>query len=233
MKRLRPFSKFVALFAMLLWCGCLSGAQQIQRAPASPRPAKAPVTNTKTNATRPSAGMQTPRKHAAAPVVKRPIRPVERPMRGKTAETRVEPRRPLPAAVQVAPQAQPVVAPLPPPPPVAVEEAMHSRDPFAPLVKASEPDAGHTNLPPGIAGLQVATMRLEGMVRTSDGVMAVVANPEDHVYFLHTGDHIFDGVVEKIDIGQITFQQESKDAFGRVVQREVTKRLYPIAGDEQ
>jgi hypothetical protein len=39
--------------------------------------------------------------------------------------------------------------------------------------------------------------------------------------------------VEKIGIDEITFKQESKDAFGRTVDRDVAKRLYPIAGDEQ
>jgi Tfp pilus assembly protein PilP len=231
MKRLQPFSKFAAVFALLLWCASLSGAQQVRRTQAKPQASKAPAA--KTNATKPSAGMQAIPKHAAKPMAKEHVRPEAKGARSKSAETRVRPARPLPATVEAAPQTPSVVAPLPPPPPVAVEEAMHTRDPFAPLVRASEPDAGHANLPPGIAGLQVATMRLEGMVKTSDGIMAVVANPDDHVYFLHSGDHIFDGVVEKIELAQITFQQESKDAFGRVVQREVTKRLYPIAGDEQ
>jgi Tfp pilus assembly protein PilP len=231
MKHVQPFSRLIAFFALLLWCGSLSGAQQIQRIPANPRLSKPPAA--KTNTTKPSAGMQASPKHTAKPVAKRQVRPDAKGAHEKAAETRVPHTRPLPAQVEVAPQTPSVVAPLPPPPPVAVEEAMHARDPFAPLVRASEPDAGHANLPPGIAGLQVATMRLEGMVKTSDGVLAVVANPEDHVYFLHTGDHIFDGVVEKIELAQITFQQESKDAFGRVVQRDVTKRLNPIAGDEQ
>ena len=71
------------------------------------------------------------------------------------------------------------------------------------------------------------------MVKTSDGMVAVVANPQDSVYFLHDGDHIFDGVVEKIGIDDVTFRQESKDAFGRTIDRDVSKRLYPIAGDEQ
>lgn len=118
--------------------------------------------------------------------------------------------------------------------PVKVNEAppAHLRDPFAALVRTGD-SGGHLNLPPGIAGLQVATLRLQGLVRGPEGMIAVVANPQDRVYFLHDGDHIFDGIVEKIDMDKITFQQENKDAFGRPVQREVVKRLYPIAGEEQ
>jgi hypothetical protein len=108
----------------------------------------------------------------------------------------------------------------------------HERDPFAPLIQTGE-TGGRLNLPPGIAGLQVSTLQLEGMVKTAEGMVAVVSNPQDRVYFLHDGDHLYDGVVEKIGLDDIVFRQESKDAFGRTVEREVSKRLYPIAGDEQ
>ena len=117
--------------------------------------------------------------------------------------------------------------------PAELPELTHGRDPFAALIHASDSNAGHSNLPPGIAGLQVSTIQLQGMVKTSGGMVAVVANPQDRVYFLHDGDHIYDGVVEKIGLDEITFLQQSKDAFGRTVDRDVSKRLYPIAGDEQ
>lgn len=117
--------------------------------------------------------------------------------------------------------------------PAELPELTHGRDPFAALIRPTDPNAGHGNLPPGIAGLQVSTVQLQGMVKTSGGMVAVVANPQDRVYFLHDGDHIYDGVVEKIGLDEITFLQQSKDAFGRTVDRDVSKRLYPIAGDEQ
>ena len=115
----------------------------------------------------------------------------------------------------------------------ALPESGHGRDPFEALIRATDPNAGHANLPPGIAGLQVATLRLEGMVKGPEGMVAVVSNPQDSVYFLHDGDHIYDGVVEKIGIDDVIFRQQSKDAFGRTIDRDVSKRLYPIAGDEQ
>jgi len=110
--------------------------------------------------------------------------------------------------------------------------ASHERDPFAPLIRTGD-TGGHLNLPPGIAGLQISTLHLEGMVKTAEGMVAVVSNPQGSVYFIHDGDHLYDGVVEKIGLNEITFQQESKDAFGRPMEREVSKRLYPMAGDEQ
>ncbi len=116
--------------------------------------------------------------------------------------------------------------------PASKPAASRERDPFAPLIQTGEA-GGRLNLPPGIAGLQVSTLQLEGMVKTAEGMVAVVSNPQDRVYFLHDGDHLYDGVVEKIGLDDIVFRQESKDAFGRAVEREVSKRLYPIAGDEQ
>lgn len=117
--------------------------------------------------------------------------------------------------------------------PVAKPPVTHTRDPFAPLIRPAGTGEGHLNLPPGIPGLQVGTLQLQGMVKTAEGMVAVVSNPQGGVYFLHDGDHLYDGIVEKIGLNEITFQQESKDAFGRTVGREVTKRLYPIAGEEQ
>src|SRR5579875_162606 len=117
--------------------------------------------------------------------------------------------------------------------PAALPELTHGRDPFAALIRQSDPGASRLNLPPGIAGLQVATVQLQGMVKTDHGMVAVVANPQDRVYFLHDGDHVYDGVVERIGLNTITFRQQTTDAFGRVIDRNVTKRLYPIAGDEQ
>lgn len=116
--------------------------------------------------------------------------------------------------------------------PAARHEAVHERDPFAPLIRTGQP-GGHLNLPPGIAGLQISTLQLEGMVEGAKGTVAVVSNPEDHVYFLHDGDQLYDGVVGKIGLNEVTFRQESKDAFGRTVETDVTKRLYPIAGEQQ
>ena len=47
------------------------------------------------------------------------------------------------------------------------------RDPFESLVNKDKGGAGK-NLPPGKAGLQVSTLRLDGIVRSSNGMIAVV-----------------------------------------------------------
>jgi hypothetical protein len=105
------------------------------------------------------------------------------------------------------------------------------RDPFIPLVndkKTSGPP-----LPPGKAGLVIATVRVDGTVKAGSGMLAVVTNPDQRTYFIREGDRLYDGDVEKIGLDGVTFKENSKDAFGKPVERLVTKRIYPSAGEQQ
>jgi outer membrane biosynthesis protein TonB len=108
------------------------------------------------------------------------------------------------------------------------------RDPFIGLVGKQPGGAGGPSikLPPGKGGLQVSTIMLQGIVSGPNGMIAVVANPQKSVYFLRVGDELFDGRVEKIEIGSVTFHEVGKDAFGKPVEREVTRKLNPSSGDQ-
>ena len=113
------------------------------------------------------------------------------------------------------------------------EPAVGKRDPFNPLISEKKDNAA-AHLPPGKAGLVVSTVRVDGTVRSGDGMMiAVLSNPEEHVYFAREGDHLYDGDVEKISLDGVTFRESSKDAFGKPVERVVTKRIYASAGAQQ
>ncbi len=106
------------------------------------------------------------------------------------------------------------------------------RDPFESLVNRNK-DTGAKNLPPGKAGLQVSTLRLDGIVRSSNGMIAVVSNPQARTYFLREGDQLYDGRVEKIAMDGVSFHELGKDAFGKPVERQVNKRIYASAGEQQ
>jgi Tfp pilus assembly protein PilP len=88
-------------------------------------------------------------------------------------------------------------------------------------------------LPPGKAGLQVSTLRLDGIVRAPSGMIAVVTNPQARTYFLREGDQLYDGRVEKIAMDGVSFHEIGKDAFGKPVERQVNKRIYSSAGEQQ
>ena len=106
------------------------------------------------------------------------------------------------------------------------------RDPFVPLV-SDKKDTGAAHLPPGKAGIVIASVRVDGTVKSGNGMIAVVSNPDQRVYFIREGDQLYDGDVEKISLDGVTFKENSKDAFGHPVERIVTKRIYASAGEQQ
>lgn len=108
------------------------------------------------------------------------------------------------------------------------------RDPFSDLIaKGREGNVVPANLPPGKAGLLVGMLRVQGVVSSPNAVIAIVSNPQERVYFLREGDKLYDGMVGKITLEAISFQEFGKDAFGRTVERVVTKRIYPSPGEQQ
>ena len=138
---------------------------------------------------------------------------------------------PAPAAHVVkarVPAAKPAATPV-----AAERESVSKRDPFAPLINQRKDAGGGLHLPPGKAGLVISTVRVDGAVHSPSGMIAVVSNPENSVYFVHEGDRLYDGDVEKIGLDGVTFRENSKDAFGKPVERMVTKRIYASAGEQQ
>lgn len=140
------------------------------------------------------------------------------------------------AATTKAPAKKAEAKPAKPPVEKPAEEKVSfvKRDPFDTLLnKARAGGDAPANLPPGKAGLIVSTLRIDGIVRSPNSMIAIVSNPQQRVYFLHEGDKLYDGSVQKIMLDAVTFQEFGKDAFGKPLEREVTKRLYPSPGEQQ
>jgi Tfp pilus assembly protein PilP len=191
-----------------------AGAAPAQQKPAAQNaakpPAAAPQKNAQTQMAKPAA------KQAAKPTAKTPA---------------VKP----PAAKPVKKPATPTRTASDKKPGDATEPAkIARRDPFESLVSRQQSAANAAkNLPPGKAGLQVSTLRVDGIVKATNGMIAVVTNPQSRTYFLREGDRLYDGAVEKISMDGVTFHEEGKDAFGKPVERQVNKRIYSIAGEQQ
>jgi hypothetical protein len=116
----------------------------------------------------------------------------------------------------------------------AAEKPVVRRDPFDTLLTRARPsNSPPENLPPGKAGLIVETLRINGIVHSANGMIAVVSNSQQRVYFLREGDKLYDGSVEKIELEGISFKEIGKDAFGKPLERVVTKRLYPTPGEQK
>jgi Tfp pilus assembly protein PilP len=170
----------------------------------------------------------------AAPVTNKPATSASKPAKPKTAaakpSTPATKAAPKQAAKRSAPRAAKPAANTTPAADKEIKVA--KRDPFESLV-GREHAGPRTDLPQGKAGLQVGTLRLDGIVRAPNGMIAVVSNPQSRTYFLREGDQLYDGRVEKIAMDGVSFHEVGKDAFGKPVERQVNKRIYASAGEQQ
>ena len=153
---------------------------------------------------------------------------------GKGQQAKAPAKAKAPAADKGATEAASGNSAKPPAEKPAEEKPTVRRDPFDTLLtKARASNAPPENLPPGKAGLIVDTLRIDGIVHSPNGMIAVVSNSQQRVYFLREGDKLYDGSVEKIALDAISFHEIGKDAFGKPLERVVTKRLYPSPGEQQ
>lgn len=173
-------------------------------------------------------------KMASAPAAAKPaaMKPVKSPMAPKSVAAKTAPKVTPKVDAKVDPKVGMTASPDQTPSTSPVDTGGIKRDPFVALVNDRKEGGGPT-LPAGIPGLVVATVRVDGTVRSGSELIAVVSNPERHVFFVRQGDQLYDGSVEKIDLDGVTFHEDSKDAFGKPVVRDVTKRIYASAGEQQ
>jgi hypothetical protein len=105
------------------------------------------------------------------------------------------------------------------------------RDPFKlpgpPVQGPGGSDQPLGPLPPGTRGLVIGQIRVEGIVRldTTSTMIAVVDNASNRAYFLRENDAVYNGVVTKITPDAVMFRENALDRSGKVVIREVVKRL--------
>ena len=197
--------------------------QLTKQAPDGSQPQSAPQTPAPSPAKPPAAAKAPSKPPAKAPAAKAPAKaPAEASTKGpaaakdKTKAASANPAKP-PAAK-----------------PAAEKPAVARRDPFDTLLTKARPgNAAPENLPPGKAGLIVETLRIDGIVHSPNAMIAIVSNPQQRVYFLREGDKLYDGSVDKISLDAISFHEVGKDAFGKPLERVVTKRLYPSPGELQ
>ena len=205
-------------------------AQQTAKPPAATKPAPA-------SAAKPSPTSQAGKPAAAAAT--KPASPAGKPSAQPAAKPDTKSARKAPAKAATKSPSKPRAkkpgkpATPRPPAPVVSEVRQARRDPFESLIGRGQGKGVAPNLPPGIHGLQVSTLRLDGVVKAPNGMIAVVSNPQSRTYFLREGDHLYDGSVEKISMDGVSFHEEGKDAFGKPVERQVNKRIYASPGEQQ
>jgi hypothetical protein len=204
-------------------------ADQLNKPPAASQPAPAPAAaKSPAPAQQSKVPEKAPAKAPAAQQGKAPAKP-NPPEKTATAPAKAPVPEKSPAATADEKPAKPPVEK-----PAEPKISGVRRDPFDPLLnKPSQGTGIPQNLPPGKAGLVVGTLRVDGIVGGAHGMIAIVSNPQQRVYFLREGDKLYDGSVQHITLEAVSFQEVGKDAFGKPLERQVTKRLYPSPGEQQ
>jgi Tfp pilus assembly protein PilP len=131
---------------------------------------------------------------------------------------------------QGTPPAQPAKPPAAPAaqepaPPTASYNREGRRDPFISLVgRAGDPTAAGVR-PPGLPGILIQEVSLKGIVRQSNGFVAMVQGPDKKTYMARPGQRLLDGTVKSITQDTVVFSQDVNDPLSLVKQREVRKTL--------
>ena len=98
------------------------------------------------------------------------------------------------------------------------------RDPFQSLVGPA-PRIQPGQRPPGVPGFLIDEMRLQGIVRTKQGLVAMINGPDNKGYLIRMGDKVLDGEVIRITPSSVVFRQEVNDPTRIERYREVVKDL--------
>jgi Tfp pilus assembly protein PilP len=96
------------------------------------------------------------------------------------------------------------------------------RDPFLSPVVSHTGGAGCNT---GKKCLEVGQINLRGIVKSDNGMIAVVTNAMNKAYFLRENDPVFNGFVLKITGDSITFKEMFQDKLGKPFTRDVTKTI--------
>jgi hypothetical protein len=79
--------------------------------------------------------------------------------------------------------------------------------------------------PPGIAGMYIAQVKLQGISSREGSQLAVFRGSDNRAYFLQEGDKLFDGFVKTIGVDSVLLVREAKLRSGKTISQEITKRL--------
>lgn len=215
-----------------IWTVVVAGAVSLGAA-GLPAQAKQPAPS-KT----PPAKKTTPAAQAPAPASKAPAKTMTAPAKTAPARSTSGQAAKTPAKTPAPSKAPAAAAPSGAVPAASTGESDlkpgNRRDPFESLLAGRQREGQTVEVTcraPGKGGIVIDTMRLEGVVRSAQTVIAVVKTPQQRVYFLRDGDRLCDGRVDKISMDGMTLRQQSRDAFGKPIERPVSKRLFPSAGE--
>ena len=98
------------------------------------------------------------------------------------------------------------------------------RDPFRSLLIRAE-NRGGRQRPPGIAGISIDDLILQGIWKTKAGYVAQIRGTDNKSYLIRSGDLLYDGEVTRIGPNEVSFRQNLNDPQSVKPFRDVTKQL--------
>jgi type IV pilus assembly protein PilP len=98
------------------------------------------------------------------------------------------------------------------------------RDPFRSLL-IREQGRGGNQRPPGIAGITIDDINLQGIWKTKSGYVAQIRATDNKSYLLRAGDQLYDGEVTRVGPNEVAFRQNLNDPQSVKPFRDVTKQL--------
>ena len=99
------------------------------------------------------------------------------------------------------------------------------RDPFVSPLRQQEERAKSVVCTTGVRCLIIDQVELKGIVKTQQGMIAMVENPPKKQYNLHEKDNVFNGQVMKITGDSLIFRENMTDSMGHQSTREVVKKV--------
>ena len=103
------------------------------------------------------------------------------------------------------------------------------RDPFVSPVMRAPGGGPATCTGGGKKCLSIGEIALQGVVKSQNGMIAVVVNSAKKTYFLRENDPVFNGYVVKITGDSVVFREQATDNMGKPMTRDVVKKVSPPA----
>ena len=180
-----------------------AGSPATMPAPAAPKPVPQPV---KVVPAPPNSKLTTAAALPATTASKTAATPVSAASRPKT-----------PAVPASAPE-----APKTPKPEERKYSMTGKRDPFVSPVVSRQGGSGCST---GKKCLDIDQIAVRGVVKSDNGMIAVVTNGLNKAYFLRENDPVFNGYVLKITVDSVVFKQNFQDRLGKPFTKDIVKRL--------
>ena len=106
------------------------------------------------------------------------------------------------------------------------------RDPFQSLI-GPRPTLQAGQRPPGVPGFLIDEIKLTGIFRRKQELVAMITGPDNKAHLIRVGDKVLDGEIIRITPSSVVFRQEVNDPTRIERYREVVKDLAPEASQKK